>query len=159
MSESKSDTLSAVSARGDWPAYGDPSQARKDYFVQRDGYRFAGTHLIIDLYGAADLDDIDRMELALREAVEAAGATLLHLHLHHFTPNGGISGVAVLAESHISVHTWPERDYAAFDVFMCGAANPDMTVPVLEDRFQPREVHVQELLRGKVAIDEDTLVR
>jgi len=63
------------------------------------------------------------MEATLREAVLQAGATLLHIHLHHFTPNGGISGVAVLAESHISVHTWPERNFAAFDVFMCGDAS------------------------------------
>ena len=52
--------------------------------------------------------------------MEAAGATLLHIHLHHFTPNGGVSGVAVLAESHISIHSWPEYGYAALDVFMCG---------------------------------------
>jgi len=49
---------------------------------------------------------------------------LLHIHLHHFSHNGGVSGVAVLAESHISVHTWPERDYAAIDVFMCGHTSP-----------------------------------
>jgi len=48
----------------------------------------------------------------MRDAVEAAGATLLHIHLHTFEPNGGVSGVAVLAESHISVHTWPEKGYA-----------------------------------------------
>jgi S-adenosylmethionine decarboxylase proenzyme len=46
------------------------------------------------------------------------GATLLHIHLHHFEPNGGVSGVAVLAESHISIHSWPKRGYAALDIFM-----------------------------------------
>ena len=91
------------------------SDERLDHFIQRDGEIFAGTHLILDFHGATGLDDLERMERGLRGAVEAAGATLLHIHLHHFTPNGGISGVAVLAESHISVHTWPERDYAAFN--------------------------------------------
>ncbi len=139
-----------------WPAYNTGTgAARKDYFIERDGYRFAGSHLIVDLKGATGLDDLQRMETALRDAVEAAGATLLHLHLHHFTPNGGISGVAVLAESHISVHTWPERSFAAFDVFMCGQAEPERTIPVLEAAFGPCETRVQEILRGRVAIDDD----
>jgi S-adenosylmethionine decarboxylase len=68
--------------------------------------------------------------------------------LHHFTPNGGISGVAVLAESHISVHTWPERNFAAFDVFMCGDAEPEATIPVFRDAFQPEKISISEHLRG-----------
>lgn len=125
-------------------------ELRKDYFIQRDGYHFAGTHLIIDLFGASRLDELEWMEKALRDAVEASEATLLHIHLHHFTPNGGISGVAVLAESHISVHTWPERDFAAFDVFMCGSARPEQSIAVLEAAFAPTELKVNELQRGRV---------
>jgi S-adenosylmethionine decarboxylase len=121
-----------------------------DHFIRRDGKTFAGSHLIIDLWGARRLDRLDVMEQALREAVEAAGATLLHIHLHHFTPNGGISGVAVLAESHISVHTWPERDFAAFDIFMCGDAEPARAIPVLAQAFRPRRTLVNEQLRGVV---------
>ena len=79
------------------------------------------------------------------------GATLLHIHLHHFTPNGGVSGVAVLAESHISIHTWPERGYAALDVFMCGAAEPQRSVDVLRAAFQPKRLVVGEHLRGRGA--------
>ena len=94
---------------------------RKDFFCERDGVRYAGTHLIIDLVRAERLDDLEHIEQTLRRCVEVAGATLLHIHLHHFTPNGGVSGVAVLAESHISIHSWPEYGYAALDVFMCGA--------------------------------------
>ena len=122
--------------------------APKDHFVQRDGIEFAGTHLIIDLFGAKHLDDMERMESAMRECVEQCRATLLHIHLHHFTPNGGISGVAVLAESHISVHTWPERDYAAFDVFMCGDSQPENAIAVLKRAFYPKEIDVHEELRG-----------
>jgi S-adenosylmethionine decarboxylase len=73
----------------------------------------------------------------------------LHIHLHHFEPNGGVSGVAVLAESHISIHSWPERSYAALDIFMCGNAEPDKCVPVLRQAFNPGRVAVSELLRGK----------
>lgn len=119
-----------------------------DHFIVRNGVEFAGTHIIIDLWGAKKIDDLALMERALRSAVDVAGATLLHLHLHHFTPNGGISGVAVLAESHISVHTWPERDFAAFDVFMCGDAEPEKCIPVLREAFTPNSINISEHLRG-----------
>ena len=128
----------------------DESDHSLDHFIKRDGKVFAGTHLIIDFWGAEHLDDLERMEQALRKAVDQAGATLLHIHLHHFTPNGGISGVAVLAESHISVHTWPERDFAAFDVFMCGDAVPQKAIPVLAEAFAPARVDVGEHRRGLV---------
>ncbi len=121
---------------------------RLDHFIERDGVRFAGTHLIIDLFGASRLDEVEHMKTALKRCVEVAGATLLHIHLHHFTPNGGVSGVAVLSESHISVHSWPEANYAAFDVFMCGAAKPELAIDVLKEAFRPRRVEVTEHLRG-----------
>lgn len=122
----------------------------KDHFIQRNGVEFAGTHLLLDLYGASQLDNIEHIEQAMSEIVTACGATLLHIHLHHFSPSGGVSGVAVLAESHISVHTWPERNYAAFDVFMCGDAQPENAVPVLKRAFFPRRIAVYEELRGRV---------
>jgi S-adenosylmethionine decarboxylase len=126
------------------------ANTRGDHFVVRNGVRCAGVHLIIDVYGANRLDDIDHIETTLRRCVDAAGATLLHVHVHHFQPNG-VSGVAVLAESHISIHTWPEAGYAALDVFMCGAADPDKCVPVLREAFEARRLAVSELLRGQGA--------
>ena len=108
------------------------TEVQKDYFVQKDGVKFAGTHLLVDLWGATNLCDPDHIDRALRDAAEAAGATILHGHFHHFSPNGGVSGVLVLAESHISIHTWPERDFAAIDIFMCGACNPYHGLPALE---------------------------
>jgi S-adenosylmethionine decarboxylase len=124
------------------------SQDPKDHFVTRNGVRCAGVHLIIDLHGAKRLNDIEHIEETLRRCVEAANATLLHIHLHHFQPSG-VSGVAVLAESHISIHTWPEAGYAALDVFMCGSANPDSCIPVLREAFAAKRVGVSELLRGQ----------
>jgi len=121
---------------------------RKDHFITRNGLTFAGSHLIIDLWEAEGLDDRDRIEKALIDAVNAAGATLLHIHLHTFTEGGGISGVAVLAESHISVHTWPERGYAAFDVFMCGDADPKKALSVFKRAFKPGRMVVGEHKRG-----------
>lgn len=122
---------------------------RKDFFIEREGVRYAGTHLIIDLFGARRLDDLKYVEQTLKRCVEVAGATLLHIHLHHFTPNGGVSGVAVLSESHISIHSWPEADYAALDVFMCGEAKPHLAIEVLRQAFQAEDVVVKEHLRGE----------
>jgi S-adenosylmethionine decarboxylase len=128
---------------------GRPFDDHKDHFAVRNGVRCAGVHLIIDLHGAKRLDDIEHIETTLRRCVEAARATLLHIHLHHFQPSG-VSGVAVLAESHISIHTWPEAGYAALDVFMCGSADPDKCIPVLREAFSAKSVGVNELLRGQV---------
>lgn len=125
------------------------SDERYDHFTSKNGVLCAGTHLIIDLHNATKLDCLTTMENALNKCVTVSKATLLHIHLHHFTPNGGISGVAVLAESHISVHSWPELGYAAFDVFMCGDSTPEKSVDVLREAFKPDRIAVSELLRGK----------
>jgi S-adenosylmethionine decarboxylase len=139
------DAAKVIAARAVQP------EQRNDHFVVRNGVRCAGAHLIVDLYDAERLDDIDHIDETLRHCVGAAGATLLHMHLHHFEPNGGVSGVAVLAESHISIHSWPEASYAAIDIFMCGSANPDACVPVLREAFRAKRVAVSELLRGQGA--------
>ncbi|MDR3536712.1 MAG: adenosylmethionine decarboxylase [Acetobacteraceae bacterium] len=126
------------------------ADGQKDYFVEKDGVKFAGMHLLVDLWGATNLTDPDHIDRALREAAEAAGATILHGHFHHFSPNGGVSGVLVLAESHISIHTWPERDFAAIDIFMCGACDPYDSLPALKAAFAPRTFNLEEQRRGRV---------
>lgn len=126
------------------------SDENKDHFIEHNGIKFAGRHLIIDLWEAEHLDNLEIVENAMREVVAACGATLLHIHLHHFTPNGGISGVAVLAESHISIHSWPERKYAALDVFMCGEAQPIKAVAVLQKAFKPKNIYLNEQMRGAI---------
>jgi S-adenosylmethionine decarboxylase len=131
-------------------SYDNQSDHSQDLFIKRDGVLFAGTHLILDCWGAKHLTDISLIEKALREAVKVTGSTLLHIHLHHFTPNGGVSGVAVLAESHISIHTWPERDYAALDIFMCGETQPEKAIAVFEKAFEAEKVEVIKHQRGIV---------
>jgi S-adenosylmethionine decarboxylase len=128
---------------------GVPAEESKDYFVERDGMKFAGMHLLVDLWEAERLTDPDFIDAALREAALTAGATILHSHFHHFT-GGGVSGVVVLAESHISIHTWPERNFAAVDIFMCGACDPYLSLPVLRQAFSPARVEVGEQRRGRV---------
>ncbi|GBQ85411.1 S-adenosylmethionine decarboxylase proenzyme [Gluconacetobacter johannae DSM 13595] len=126
------------------------SEERTDYFVEKDGMKFAGTHLLVDLWEARNLDDPAQIDRTLCEAAVTAGATILHSHFHHFSPNGGVSGVVVLAESHISIHTWPERDFAAVDIFMCGACDPHLAIPVMQRLFQAGRVVVDEQRRGRV---------
>ena len=119
--------------------------------VERNGVRFAGTHLLVDVLNGTRLDDIGHIERTFRKCIEVSGATLLHIHLHHFTPNGGVSGVAVLSESHISIHSWPEYGYAAIDIFMCGHAKPHLAIDVIRQAFEPDEIIVKEELRGQEA--------
>lgn len=136
----------------DTASFGEYAEAEndKDYFVEKDGLKFAGTHLLLDLWGASNLDDPKLIDAALRGAAVDARATILHSHFHHFTPNGGVSGVVVLAESHISIHTWPERSFAAIDIFMCGDCNPYDGVPMLRTAFVPDSIQLSENRRGMV---------
>ena len=122
----------------------------KDYFQTVDGVEFAGTHIILDVWGARNLNDSTFMETVFNDCIFSSDATLLHIHLHCFESSGGISGVAVLAESHISVHTWPERDYAAFDIFMCGKSKPEESVKVILDAFCPSHHALTRMCRGVV---------
>lgn len=95
----------------------------------------AGRHLLIDLHGATRLGDLDLIRSACVAAAKATGATVIGESFHHFGPGCGVSGVVVLAESHLSVHTWPEADFAAFDVFVCGNCDPREAIPVLVGIF------------------------
>ncbi|MFW2541843.1 adenosylmethionine decarboxylase [Primorskyibacter sp. 2E107] len=121
---------------------------RPDHFACEDGVAYAGKHLIVDVVGGLGLDDEPLVQAALRDAALACGATILHLHTHRFSPQG-ITGVAVLAESHITVHTWPEIAYGAFDIFLCGHAEPHRALPVLARIFRTEDIRVRTLRRGE----------
>lgn len=122
--------------------------------MTEDGFPHASTaagigrHLLVDLWGASGLQDAARIERALRRGAEAAGAHVLDVRLHTFGAEGGVTGVALLAESHISIHTWPEHAYAAVDVFVCGACDPSAAVPALEAAFTPDRLRCTEHQRG-----------
>ncbi|MEJ6388504.1 adenosylmethionine decarboxylase [Gymnodinialimonas ulvae] len=118
-----------------------------DHLTHHDGTTYAGTHLIIDVHNAKNLNDRPHIEQALRDATQATGATLLSLHSHHFSPQG-VTAMAILAESHISCHTWPEIGFAAFDIFMCGATDPHAAIPILQAAFETPDIRVTELHRG-----------
>ena len=109
---------------------------------------YAGTHLILDLYGAQNLDSFTVVTKALLDATKAIGATVLDINTHYFEPQGGVTGVVLLAESHMSIHTWPEHKYAAVDIFVCGMLDPTKAIEVLEQAFQPTRVERTDLKRG-----------
>jgi len=117
-------------------------------YSKNRNYRYAGTHLLLEFWGAKNLNRLKHVERALADAVKACGATLLDISLHHFSPYDGVSGVAVIKESHISIHTWPEFKYAAIDIFTCGRADPHKALPVLTKAFCPKQVQLSEHRRG-----------
>lgn len=110
-----------------------------------------GTHVIADFYGAGNLYSCADVPAVLREAAQVAAAAVLDIKLHDFGDRAGFTGVALLAESHISIHTWPEHDYCALDIFMCGASDPLKSLSVLRRYFAPGRENVEVLKRGSVA--------
>jgi S-adenosylmethionine decarboxylase len=118
--------------------------------VSAHSHRPAGIHLLADFHGiaAARLMSCEAIDALLRLAAEAAGATILHSHFHSFGPQQGVTGVLLLAESHISIHTWPEFGFAAADIFMCGAAAPQLALDVIHSALAPRSREVRTIARG-----------
>ncbi len=107
-------------------------------------------HFIADMYGidAAKLADPVLIENMLRNSAGAAGATILFSHFHAFGPGQGVTGVVLLAESHISIHTWPEAGFAAADLFMCGSAAPQRALDLIRAALLPAECKIEAIARG-----------
>lgn len=104
-----------------------------------------GQHLILEHWGGA-MDEAT-LEPAMRDAARIAGATVLAAHFHPFD-GGGVTGVLLLAESHITVHTWPEHGYAALDLFMCGEADVVAAADALDAALRPERTSRQIIARG-----------
>ena len=126
----------------------------KDHFIVENNLVFAGIHIIIDLWDCNFDNKIIPLRKMIKEAVKLSKANILHLHMHRFGKEQGISGVAVLAESHISVHTWPERKYIAFDIFMCGDTCPELASEYLIKTLKPKRKKIQIIKRGITKIDK-----
>jgi S-adenosylmethionine decarboxylase len=106
------------------------------------------TQLLVDLYGCeADLDDEGFLLDTLERASNAVGSTVLQKITQRFSPVG-VSAILILAETHMSIHTWPEHSYAAVDVFICGEGkDPHRAWEVLADRIKPKSYEMNELVR------------
>ena len=107
-----------------------------------------GMHVIAEFYGCQKISDPHSVEKTLRQAAITAKATILFSHIHDFGEAMGVTGVVILSESHISIHSWPEYQYAALDIFMCGDAKPMAAIEFMKTRFLPTHVELQEIKRG-----------
>lgn len=107
-----------------------------------------GQHILVDIFEASNLTGVQNIEDMMIACANAAKATILKTHLHPFETNDGVSGMIILAESHISIHTWPEYQFAAMDIFMCGDAKPELCLPVIETWLQPGVMIVNDITRG-----------
>jgi len=117
-------------------------------------HRPTGTHVLADLGGIAaeKLCSCESLDALLRAAAEAANARVLHSHFHGFGDGQGVTGVVLLAESHISIHTWPECGFAAADIFMCGDAQPELALAIVVQALQPSAHSVQSIYRSPPAV-------
>jgi S-adenosylmethionine decarboxylase len=112
----------------------------------------SGQHVFADLHGidANKLNNPSTVELLLLESARAAGATILSSHFHTFGSGQGVTGVVLLAESHISIHTWPEFGFAAVDIFMCGNSEPHLALEVMQLALAATTSTVHTISRGCV---------
>ena len=116
---------------------------------KKNKINYAGTHLIADFWGGKIIEDSKKIEEILIKAARKGGNTPLKIAVHKFSPQG-ITGVLLLAESHIAIHTWPEINYLAIDIFTCGEkAFPQKSLDYLKEVFQPKKFRVKEIKRGK----------
>ncbi len=109
-----------------------------------------GQQLIVELYGCNRtlLDDPSRLEPILTEAISRAGGTVIKPFFHQFSPHG-VSGIVVIAESHVAIHTWPEFGYCALDVFTCGTqVKTDEIYEYVRAELEAREASIMEVKRG-----------
>ena len=123
-------------------------------FALGEAHAPRGTHWLVDCFGvdAPLLADAVALEALLRDSATDAGARILSSHFHRFGSDSisGVTGVVVLAESHITIHTWPERGFAAIDLFLCGATHPQRALDALTRALVPQRVSTTRCSRGVV---------
>jgi S-adenosylmethionine decarboxylase len=118
-----------------------------------------GKHMIVELYGCNPecITDVFRVEQILTESAKLSNATIIQPVFHQFSPHG-VSGVVVIAESHFSIHTWPEYGYCALDIFTCGnLIDSDASLRHLKNEFQADNMSVMEIKRGALDIPDQEL--
>ena len=111
---------------------------------------YAGVHLLAEFWRGKIIEDTKKIEEILLGAAKAANNTALETSVHKFSPQG-LTGFVLLAESHIAIHTWPEYDYVAVDIFTCGEKSmPEKAFEYLKKEFNPKSFEMQEIKRGRI---------
>jgi S-adenosylmethionine decarboxylase len=119
------------------------------FFQRKDAMAEVGKHIIADFWGVKEIEDQEQVKKILEQSAKEAGSTLLDINIYKFDPKG-LTGIAVLAESHISIHTWPERQYIAVDAFTCGKhTDPRRAIDCLAREFAPSKTKIIEVKRAK----------
>lgn len=121
----------------------------KNDYGHRENRERIGSHLLCDMWKCSDIDDdVEVLEKLLLEAAVAAKATILEVVKKKFYPEGA-TVLLLLAESHISLHSWPEYDYVAIDVFTCGKEmDPEAAISYLKNALNPQEMVIKKVSRG-----------
>lgn len=114
-------------------------------------------HLLVEIVGSGLLNDAGLVEAFFQNLAQYYGKDILALHVYRFEPHG-LSGLLVMPESHVAIHTWPEYGYAALDIFLGASLDPKASVPIIWEYFKPQDVKITELTRG-VGRGNGTLVR
>lgn len=123
--------------------------------MEKEGQKkmdYLGNHLLVELYecNSKKLNDLKKLEMVMGEAVRISGATALKTSFHQFAPQG-VSGVVIIAESHFTIHTWPEYGYAALDIFTCGETiDSQKALDFIEKKLDVKTVSVTEMRRGNI---------
>ncbi len=126
------------------------TKGSEQWIVKEDGLEHLGRHLIAEFWGGRDITDPKEFEKILLKAADLAKTHPLKVFIHEFSPQG-MTGVVVLAESHITFHSWPEMEYLALDVFTCGKeADPYKALDHLKSKLKPTKVEIMEIKRGRV---------
>ncbi len=109
---------------------------------------YAGIHIIAEFWGGKIIEDTKKIKDILIKTAEVSRNTSLGVKIHKFFPQG-VTAFILLAESHISIHTWPERNYVAIDIFSCGKnSQPYKGLDYLKEEFRPEKTRIQEIRRG-----------
>ena len=124
------------------------TQLLEEKIILKQKPKYAGVHLIVDFWGTKTIEDTEKIKNILFETAKRSKNVPLGIKIHKFSPQG-ITGFILLAESHISIHTWPERNYVAIDIFSCGQkGEPHKGLAYLQEEFQPERCIVKEIKRG-----------
>ena len=120
------------------------------WVIKKRKQKYSGVHLIAEFWYGKIVEDKEELKKILIESVKRANNTPLEIAIYKFEPRG-ITGIVLLAESHIAIHTWPEFNYTAIDIYTCGdKANPDKAIDYLKEELRPQKVEIKRIKRGKI---------